>query len=82
MSECRDLLFHVQEHQYDLAGIAKLLNDQNLEFKGFYLRQDTLARYQKMFPQDLQKTNLDNWKKFEERYPNSFAEMYRFWCVK
>ncbi len=82
MSECRDLIFHVQEHQYDLQGIEELLAQNNLAFKEFYLPKSTLEKYSKMFPQDVSKTNLTHWKKFEERHQDSFKEMYRFWCIK
>src|SRR5262249_39550624 len=34
-SECRDLLFHVQEHQLTISAIRQFLNDNRLTFIGF-----------------------------------------------
>ena len=82
LNECRDLLFHVQEHQYDLLQIKEMLTRNGLEFSEFYLPEDTLKKYGKMFPQDTERKNLDLWAKFEEREPDTFKEMFRFWCVK
>src|SRR5690606_28197603 len=35
LSECRDLVFHVQEHRYTPLEISGLLADAGLEFLGF-----------------------------------------------
>jgi hypothetical protein len=38
MSECRDLLFHVQEHRHRLPEIARFIDDIDLQFLGFEFR--------------------------------------------
>jgi SAM-dependent methyltransferase len=75
MSECRDLLFHVHEHCFTLPQLEESLEKLNLKFAGFYLPPDTIKR---------QKNALDlkNWAAFEEKNPDTFNGMYRFWCYK
>jgi hypothetical protein len=81
-SDCRDLLFHVQEHRMTLPGIAKFLRDHHLNFLGFQLREEVLAAYHARFPHDISATNLDNWAVFEEDHPDTFIGMYQFWFQK
>jgi 2-polyprenyl-3-methyl-5-hydroxy-6-metoxy-1,4-benzoquinol methylase len=81
-SECRDLLFHVQEHCHRLPEIAGFINDNDLQFLGFELSVDSLRRYQARFPSDQAATNLDFWHIFESANPDSFLGMYQFWVQK
>lgn len=80
MSEFRDLLFHVQEHQFSLPQIAEIIEDLGFAFLGF----ETQARvaYLKRFPGDPAAVNLDNWNIFETENPSTFAQMYQFWIQK
>lgn len=80
MSEFRDLLFHVKEHQFSLPQIAKILKDLGFTFLGF----ETQARnaYLKRFPGDPAAIDLDNWAIFEKDNPSTFAAMYQFWIQK
>ena len=82
LSECRDLLFHVQEHQYTLPEIKQWLDQAGMDCLGFYVGGDTLAKYQAQHPQDPDATNLDLWAVFEEQNPDSFINMYRLWLNK
>lgn len=82
LPECRDLLFHVQEHQFDLREIAKILDDLGLDFLKFYLPAEILEKYARRFPNDPQGVNLENWSAWEEKKPDTFVGMYRFWCRK
>jgi 2-polyprenyl-3-methyl-5-hydroxy-6-metoxy-1,4-benzoquinol methylase len=77
MSECRDLLFHVQEHQFSIPQIADFLRESGFTFLGF----ETPARnsYLRRFPDDRAATNLANWAIFEAENPSTFATMYQFW---
>ena len=45
MSECRDLLFHVQEHCLTLPQLKDNLRELDLAFIGFSLDVETLKRY-------------------------------------
>jgi len=82
MNMYRDLLFHVQEHRFEIPEIANMIKELGLAFEGFYLSADTLARYGKMFPEDSRKTSLENWHRFEQQNPSTFQYMYVFWCRK
>ena len=80
-SNCRDLLFHVQEHRFDLSQIAAALDMLGLEFLGFELAPGTAAsEYKKRYPRDPRMQNLDNWAEFEADHPGTFAGMYLFWA--
>jgi SAM-dependent methyltransferase len=82
MSDCRDLLFHVQEERLTIAQIKAFLDENNLTFLGFKLGAAVRARYQSRFPEDRAMTNLDNWQVFEQENPATFASMYQFWLQK
>lgn len=82
LSECRDLLFHVCEHQYDLLEIKDILHDLNHEFLGFYLDAKTLAKYKRQNKHDDNATDLESWSKWEGKNPDTFASMYTFWSRK
>jgi tetratricopeptide (TPR) repeat protein/SAM-dependent methyltransferase len=81
-SECRDLLFHVEEHRFVLPQIKEMLRMLNLDLVGFDLEPGVTKRYQERFPDDNAKTNLDYWHDFETEYPNTFLSMYQFWVQK
>ena len=83
LSGCRDFVCHACEHVFDLAGIDAMLAEQGLRFEGFELADSTIKpRYLQAFPKDPAMTNLENWSRFEERYPATFLGMYQFWCRK
>jgi tetratricopeptide (TPR) repeat protein/ubiquinone/menaquinone biosynthesis C-methylase UbiE len=82
LSECRDLLFHVQEHRFTVPRIAKFLNENNLVFLGFDVAAEVIEQYTKRFPEDEAARNLDLWNQFEEENPDTFAQMYQFWVQK
>jgi len=82
ISECRDLLFHVQEHRMTLPQIAAFLAAQKLHFLGFELAEPLWLAYGARFPADPARTDLDNWHRFENENPRSFQGMYQFWVQK
>jgi tetratricopeptide (TPR) repeat protein/2-polyprenyl-3-methyl-5-hydroxy-6-metoxy-1,4-benzoquinol methylase len=81
-SECRDLLFHVQEHRLTLGQIESFLEEFGLQFIGFELAPTVLHQYRARFTDDSSATNLRNWARFEADNPNTFIRMYRFWIQK
>lgn len=81
-SDCRDLLFHVQEHRFTIPKIKAFLAKNGLQFLGFFTADPLMREYPKMFPDDLARINLDNWHEFEQRHPMAFASMYQFWVQK
>ena len=82
MSDCRDLLFHVQEHRYSLLQLKEIIEMLGLDFIGFTLEASTSRRYLACFPEDQAKTDLLNWHRFETANPDTFAAMYQFWVQK
>ena len=82
MSECRDLLFHVQEHHITLREIKLFLAAIGVQFGGFMLDALTFQRFATRFPEPAAMTNLDCWQAFETQAPSTFAAMYQFWVHK
>jgi tetratricopeptide (TPR) repeat protein/SAM-dependent methyltransferase len=78
-SECRDLLFHVQEHRVTLGQIESFLAECGLNFLGFELDPRVLHQYRARFTDDPFGTNLRSWARFEADNPDTFIAMYRFW---
>jgi SAM-dependent methyltransferase len=78
MSECRDLLFHPQEHRLTLPDIKAFLADAGLQFAGFVLPPAILRRFTMRFPEPSAMTDLDRWNTFESEAPDTFAGMYQF----
>ena len=79
-SECRDLLFHVQERRFTIPQIKESLSAHNLRFIGFELHAAALQAYRTANPQDQSMTDLDRWNAFEIEQPVTFSAMYQFWC--
>ena len=82
MAECRDLLFHVQEHRFTLPRLSALLGEAGLEFLGFTVASPVLRGYQQRFPDDLHATDLARWDLYEAAFPDTFGGMYLFWVRK
>jgi hypothetical protein len=81
-AECRDLLFHVEEHRFDLPRIGRCLDALGLSFEGFLLPAATLKRYSERHADDAAMDDLARWDAFEAAYPDAFAGMYVFWVRK
>lgn len=81
-STCRDLLFHVQEHQLSLPAIDDFLRQNGLQFLGFVLPNDVHRKFSDRFPNEKAMTNLALWHVFEMENPATFTGMYEFWIRK
>jgi 2-polyprenyl-3-methyl-5-hydroxy-6-metoxy-1,4-benzoquinol methylase len=79
-SGCRDLLFHVHEHNFTLPQVEAMLAKLGLRFLGFEFPDsgETLARFQKQFPGS---GSLADWDRFENQNPDAFGRMYQFWVA-
>ena len=82
LSGCRDLLFHVQEHQLTIPEIAGLLAEARLEFRGFSLPADSLARIAGLTFESAAWRDLGRWESIEADHPDLFLGMYDFWVRK
>jgi hypothetical protein len=80
-SECRDLLFHVQEAEVTLRQIQTFLNDNDLRFLGFNMSAKSRALFAKRFGARGE-ANLDLWCQFEADNPHTFIGMYEFWVQR
>jgi ubiquinone/menaquinone biosynthesis C-methylase UbiE len=83
MSECRDLMFHVKEHQFTLIQIGEMLDAVGLEFLGLqvpYAPDLRLFRQENRDPSDLR--SLKAWHQFEGRHPQTFHGTYQLWTRK
>ena len=82
-SECRDLLFHVQERRLTIPEIKNFVAQNGLRFLGFEFDAATASRYHGNFAQQgWSMTDLDRWHPVETKHPNTFSGMYQFWVQK
>jgi tetratricopeptide (TPR) repeat protein/SAM-dependent methyltransferase len=81
-SECRDLLFHPQEHRATLPEIKSFITANGLEFVGFNLDTGTGRRFAMRFPEPAALIDFDCWHAFETDAPDTFIGMYQFWVRK
>ena len=81
-SECRDLLFHVQEHRTTLPEIKADLADHGLTFVGFEIGAEAQRLYVERFAEDKAMTDLDRWHALETDHPLMFVAMYQFWAQR
>jgi SAM-dependent methyltransferase len=81
-SECRDLLFHIQERRLTIPEIKSFLAENGLEFIGFEFAPRIMEHYRGIFGGDRFMRDLDRWHAFERERPGTFAGMYQFWVQK
>ena len=81
-SECRDLLFHVQEHRFTLPQIEQAIAELGVRFLGFMVPPSIRRLYSRRFPADREQKDLGHWAEFEAEFPNTVLGMYGFWVEK
>ncbi len=82
-SECRDLLFHVQESRTSIPAIKAFVAEHGLTFIGFEFERATLQKYRALFAgAGWPISDLDRWHAVETQYPDTFSSMYQFWLQK
>jgi SAM-dependent methyltransferase/tetratricopeptide (TPR) repeat protein len=80
-STCRDLLFHVHEHQFTPPQLGQMLERAALRFLGFqFVNRSIPNRYASAYPEDSALTDLDSWYAFEREHPNIFARCFLLWA--
>ena len=83
LSTFRDLLFHVKEHRYTLLKIKECLQELDLKFCGFEIRDlDIINRFKLTYTHPDDFYDLTKWHAYEKENPRVFASMYQFWCQK
>ncbi len=80
-SGVRDLLFHIQEHTFNIKKLKEYMDKLDLIFLGF---EDTyvIERFRRTYNLFEDLYDLGKWEKFEEINPRIFSGMYQFWCKK
>ena len=82
-SECRDLLFHVQEARLTIPMLKAFIAKHGLKFLGFEFGLPVLQQYRSHFASSgWAWTDLDRWHAFEAENPDTFSGMYQFWISK
>ena len=81
LSSIRDLLFHVQEHQFTIPQIKECLSELSLNFCGFE-PLSLLPAFKLKYSTSNDPYNLDSWHSYELLNPETFGSMYQFWCQK
>jgi SAM-dependent methyltransferase len=82
MEECRDLLFHVQEHRFTIPQIAECIAELGLQFVGFEVPDGLRNEVRRHSGVSTGPVTLDTWHAFEEAHPSTFISMYQFWLKK
>ncbi len=81
VSGCRDFLFHENEVQLTIEELKSYLTQLNLRFLGFAnLSEITKSKFSQKFGKQANFLDLNQWEKYEEKFPNTFVTMYQFWC--
>ena len=78
----KDLFFRPGTYYFTLPELEEALAGLRLMFEGFDLPAAVLQQYAAKFPDDPDMTSLKNWHIFEQEAPDTFVNMYQFWCRK
>ena len=82
-SDCRDLLFHVQETCTTIPALKAHIAEYGLKFVGFAFNRGALQRYLALFAQNgWSMSDLDRWHELEIQQPDTFSGMYQIWLQK
>ncbi len=81
LSECRDLLFHFQEHQFTWPKIQDSCDQLGLNIIGAKVDSNIGSHYKKRYPDDPGMRNTANWHEFEQQHPDIFQSMLGFYCM-
>lgn len=81
-SECRDLLFHVQEKSFTLSEIAVMADNLGLVFLGFEFSDNKIKSLFSKFNPQASPYSFADWHNFEIAFPSVFLGMYQMWFKK
>ncbi len=80
----RDLIMHVQEHDFSIPDINKMISNK-YKFLGFFWNSNNAIiaykTFERIFP-NKNKLNILDWDVVEEEVPEIFSGMYQFWLQK
>ncbi len=79
-SMCRDMIFHVHEHQFRLPQVVAMLRERGLTVLGLSdLPRNAVAEYCRMFPGAEVTAGFENWDALEAQNPETFINLYQVW---
>lgn len=78
LSECNDLLFHIQEHRMTFPVLKEMTARLGLEMFHIYMPPASLKTWQAKFP-DAKGFDFDRLHEFEQENPDTFLEMYKMY---
>jgi SAM-dependent methyltransferase len=81
MNECRDLLFHAQEHRYHLPQVKAMAGSLGLEPLGLAVPATVARAFHDRFGA-ARANDLDAWDEYERAHPDTFSGMYMLWLRK
>ena len=82
MSSVRDLLFHTQEHTFDLQEIRRMIESADLEWIGIVPPPGAQQLAEKILRLPPANLTLNDWHTLEQIEPALFAGMYQFYVRK
>tara|TARA_B100000965_G_scaffold267196_1_gene225885 strand:- start:1673 stop:4090 length:2418 start_codon:yes stop_codon:yes gene_type:complete len=84
-SEFRDLLLHIQEHDFSMEELEDLYSEK-YDLLGIVFNERNIYQaqnlYKKMFPEDKTMRNLRNWDTIEKKNDELFLTMYQILLKK
>lgn len=80
LSGCRDLLLHTQESQFTIPEISQMLARNGLQFIRFRPEGDVHWNLKQVVGPGANPFDLETWRQAEEKMPDLFIGMYRFFC--
>ncbi|MEL6289096.1 MAG: class I SAM-dependent methyltransferase, partial [Pseudomonadota bacterium] len=81
LSGFRDLVLHVNEHQFRLPEIEAALAKRRLDFCGFTLPAQVVDDFLTANPTESWPGSLQVWWNYEQVNPRTFDAMYSFWVA-
>ncbi|QQD24699.1 methyltransferase domain-containing protein [Venatoribacter cucullus] len=81
LSACRDLLFHEQEHVFDVRELPGFLARAGLQWMGM-LPPPAGRELLKLVGKNSHEIRIEEWHALEQSNPDLFAGMYQFYALK
>ncbi len=82
ISMLRDLVFHVNEHEYDLMQIGAMAERLGLSLLRIDVPPETEALFRTQFGAHSALNDLPSWHALEQLHPSTFRGMYQMWFCK
>ena len=76
LDACRDLIFNVQEHRFNLMTLSKLIVDAGFVLSSIRTKPRVKDLYHKKYSDTGDEINIQNWYILEQENPGIFGSMY------